>query len=263
MMPNVSFYKKGDKMRYFHIVIIGILTLIYSHISLASSELQARKDLAALNIKMDNSSFINAIKNNDDLVVKLFIDAGQDLEIIEPLQRHLANEMPKDILNYLIQTERSNSLSPYPEQVKQYLWLWELIKEIDGIKGTPLMYAILTKKNNMAKILLKNGAKNDSVIEYMKNGYLEMNVTPLSLSVLSMNLEMVKELIKVGVNSDQTGVGNKKHRNVANESFTHVVMYVVYGDQEKKLIYQIAKELDKNSKSKSYLSQVKNYKKIK
>jgi hypothetical protein len=238
----------------FRNIIITLIAagLIFStQYALANQELQARKDLASLNIPYSNEGLTDAIFKGDELVVDLFIKAGYSLDIVEPFNKYLFAGIPKDALSFF-------SKITYPRPPKKYQ-KYELsfleAAQVAGLKGTPLMLALYFDKEEIVDLLLKNDADVNLLVQYNKPGYTA-DANALSIAISKLQNKYVKILLEEGAETNVKST-NGYGLGVIKSTFEYTNMHRTYTEEQKKSIYSIAQELYKHSKDSYYIEQVK------
>jgi hypothetical protein len=235
--------------------VLVIANLIFStQYAFANQVLQARKDLASLNIPFTNEGLTDAVYKGDVLVVDLFIKSEYPLNIVEPFKEYLLSGIPKDAQIYFSKTLGSGMYTT-PKKYQKYESAWLEAAQAAGLKGTPLMLAIYFDKEEIVDLLLKNGSDVNLLVEYSTPGSTA-NANALSLAVSNLKFKYVKKLLEAGAetnvkSTDGFGLG------VIKDTFKYTSMHRTYTLEQKKSIYAIAKELDKHSTEPYYVEQVK------
>ena len=159
------------------ILLIFILTsFVYykANVNEMSSE-EARFKLGQMNIKFDVSNFMDYIKNNDKLVVKLFVYAGIDINSKDndglTALMHCCNKEYLETINFLLNNGADVN-----------------IKDKDGV--TPLMWSSSKGKLEVVKLLIGKGADIN-----IKNNF---GFTALMISSMEGKMEIAKLLIDNG-----------------------------------------------------------------
>lgn len=229
--------------------ILGVLFafLVSASDLFASSELQARKDIAALNKPFTNQQFMDSIYGHDELVVKLFVDAKHDLNFVDNFQRHLLTNIPTNVLQYFNQTGGGGY--DLPPQYHKYQLAWFDAVKLSGLSGTPLMLAVFVKDESIVRLLIQAGADVNFISKYQSPGTTNCD-TALSLAVKGGDAKIVSLLLEVGANP-----ATRCDMDIINSAFNYLLERNSKAD--KTSVITIAKDLDKHKNSSFYTDRLK------
>lgn len=236
-------------MRKLYVFGLLIVPMVFCGVSFAGSELQARKDIAALNKPFTGQQFMDSIYEGDELVVRLFISAKHNLNFTEKIQRHLLQGIPANVLQYFARTG-GGGLN-MPPNYKQYQLAWFDASDLSGLKGTPLMLAVFVGNENLVRDLVEAGADVNLISKYPASGSMRCD-TALSLAVKKGNSSVVRLLLKSGADP-----AARCDMDIINAAFDHLLFRNSKVDSSN--VIAIAKDLDQSIGSSFYMSTLKRF----
>jgi len=236
-------------------IAITILSFVcISQISIAdNAQLQARKDIAALNVEYNIDQLMQAIAANDSLLIDLFLKSGLDINQKVAFFPYIRGNIPDAAFRFF--TRYMGSGMQTPPEFQQYDLEYTRKFDAYGIEGTPLMLAVYLENEPIVDMMLKHGVSPNT---FGKDDRKRI-VTALTLGISKKNPKIVSKLISSGadviVNQD-----DEYKTNVIKNTF--VVTTERSSIESKDSLIEIANLLDEKLSKEYYTSYLKRIKLI-
>lgn len=200
------------------LVVVGMMGIVFTACvsNDKSSKLAAKIELEKMGVPYTDKAFIDNARKGDLKVLKLFLEAGEDINIHEndtPLTAAV-RENNFNTVKFLIDNGADVNRPAYWETpigvaaYNGYVKIAEIlikhgadvnVQAEDGV--TPLVNAILTNKPEMVDLLLSNGANPNYVLP-------DTGESPIIIAARNGNTKMVDSLINDGANVNYLDSGS-------------------------------------------------------